>query len=314
MDIAAKSEQVPDYPLDVSMVAFADMAKILSALGNEDALAIFIYAKNGIESSKDAIRALGLTQKKFYSRLKDLIDNKLIEKHEGEYRHTALGEILLEMGLSMEKLLLSKEQLRVLDSIRRSGNISAEKKSQLSKVLSLELPFFQGKSTVTVATSFEEVVQKTIEYLNMAETRVYFASKYFDIRVVEKIMDLLESGVDMHFLSDKMSSFSEVSKMILSMMFNQKMVKTFYGLLKSSEIKYKAIEDLPYTFIIVDGKHSMFEVRKPFTRQFLMAFFFEDEDLSRKLIECFEIIWDTAEPVKMGLLKKGESKDDNYQK
>jgi len=54
--------------------------------------------------------------------------------------------------------------------------------------------------------------------------------------------------------------------------------------------------------------------RKPFTRQFLMAFFFEDEDLSRKLIECFEIIWDTAEPVKMGLLKKGEPKDDNFQK
>lgn len=313
MTTNTESEQIPDYPLDVSMVAFAEMARILSALGNEDALAIFIYAKNGIKSSKDAIRALDLTQKRFYSRLKDLIDNKLIEKHEGEYRHTALGEILLEIGISMEKLLLSKEQLSVLDSIRRSGSISAKKKSQLSKVLSLKLPFFQGKSPVTVATSFEEVVEKTIEYLNMAETRVYLASKYFDIRIVEKIMDLLESGVDMYFLSDKVSSFSDVSKMILSMMFNQKMVKTFYSLLKSLEIKYKAIEDLPYTFVIVDGKHSMFEVRKPFTSQFLMAFFFEDEALSTRLIECFEIIWDAAEPVKTRLLKKSESKDDNSQ-
>lgn len=305
MSSTTKSGETPDYPLDVSMEAFSDMAKILNALGNEDSLAIFLYAKDGISSSKDAIRTLGLTQKRFYTRLKDLIDYKLMEKVEGGYHHTALGEIMCDIGLSMEKLLLNKEQLSLLGSIKKSGKISSEKKTQIAKTLSIELPFLNLNEHFSVITSFDEVVKKTINYLDEAEEEVNFVSLYFDIRVVEKILNLLESGIDMYFISNKDYSLKDISKMVLSMMFNQRMVKSFYDIMKSPDIKYKTLENVPYTFFIVDQKYSMVEIAKPFSKDFFMAFFFEDEFLSKKLREAFDALWNSAEPMNNFFNQKG---------
>ena len=83
MDVSQASEQGTEYSLDVSMDTFTNMVKILNALGNDDALSIFMYTVDGIKSSKQAILELGLTQKRFYSRLKDLIDVGFIEKDGG---------------------------------------------------------------------------------------------------------------------------------------------------------------------------------------------------------------------------------------
>ena len=305
MASTTKSGETPDYPLDVSMEAFSDMAKILNALGNEDSLAIFLYAKDGISSSKDAIRTLGLTQKRFYTRLKDLIDYKLMEKVEGGYHHTALGEIMCDIGLSMEKLLLNKEQLSLMGSIKKSGKISSEKKTQIAKALSIELPFLNLNEHFSVVTSFDEVVKKTISYLDEAEEVVNFVSLYFDIRVVEKILNLLESGIDMYFISNKDYSLKDISKMVLSMMFNQRVIKSFYDVMKSPDLKYKTLENVPYTFFVVDQKYSMVEIAKPISKDFFMAFFFEDEFLSKKLREGFDALWNSAEPMSNFFNQKG---------
>jgi len=155
-----------------------------------------------------------------------------------------------------------------------------------------------------VVTTFDDVVRQTIALLDKAEKRVYFTSKYFDVRVVEKILDLLESGVEMYFITPRGKSVKDISKMILSMMFNPGMVKNFYKFLNSSDINYRTVESLPYTFIIVDHKFSMFEVAKPFEKQFLMAFFFEDDILSEKLVESFYILWDAGESVTRQLDKR----------
>ncbi len=85
MGIATETEHIPDHLVGTSVAAFGSMVEILDALGNQDALSIFIYVEKGMTSSKLAIQELGLTQKRFYSRLKELIEVGLIEKNAGGY-------------------------------------------------------------------------------------------------------------------------------------------------------------------------------------------------------------------------------------
>jgi len=295
MDIAAESEQVPDYPLDVSMAAFADMAKILSALGNEDALAIFIYAKNGIESSKDAIRVLGLTQKKFYSRLKDLIDNKLIEKNEGMYRHTALGEILLKMGLSMEELIINKDKLSILNKLNKTKNISEKERKQLMQIFSLDIlsPFKE----VQIISSFEELVLITTDMIKICEKELLLATQYIDNRVINEGLNALNRGVIGRIIVSKMDQFSRAFKILLSLITNPKQIAVFTSLLKSSEIQIKCI-NLPYTFIIADDEKCIVEIIDLTTSDFKFAMFFQNITITNKMKEMFESYWEKAEDLK----------------
>jgi len=300
MDIATESEQVPEYPLDVSMVAFVDIAKILSVLGNEDALAIFIYTKNGINSSKDAIRTLGLTQKRFYSRLKDLIDNRLIEKYEGEYRHTALGDILLEMGLSMEKLILSKEQLKVLDSIRKSGKFSESKTNQIAKALSIELPIFKDSGKVKMLDAYSSLIEEILELINASEKYVYLVSKYTDARVVNALLRAKNKGIEMRFLGEKPAIKDSLNA--LKIMLSPQNMKAF--LTFSSEFKtiLRLTPSLLFSFIVIDDRYTIVEIPNPtkanppnIEEAFYLAFYFENEKVSKKIARIFFDMWEQAD-------------------
>jgi len=68
-----------------------EVAPIFRVLSNPDAIKILYCAGDGIEHSTYTIEELGLSQKRYYTRLKALIDSGLIKKKEGFYRQTALG-------------------------------------------------------------------------------------------------------------------------------------------------------------------------------------------------------------------------------
>jgi hypothetical protein len=55
--------------------------------------------------------------------------------------------------------------------------------------------------------------------------------------------------------------------------------------------------ELPYTFLIVDGRQSMIEVPKPFTDVYTLSIFFENEQFSMKLMENFDLLWDNASEI-----------------
>ena len=57
--------------LDDPMVeTFAELEQIFSATSSVDAIKIFYAAKDGIDSSTQAIKKLGMTQKRYYTHLK----------------------------------------------------------------------------------------------------------------------------------------------------------------------------------------------------------------------------------------------------
>ncbi len=295
MSVAQTSDQTPDYPLNISMEAFADMAKILNALGNEDALAIFIYSREGISSSKDAIRVLGLTQKRFYSRLKDLIDTNLIEKEEGEYRHTALGKIICDMGLSMEKLLLNKDKLTILNQLSKAKNLTMEEKQDLMDMFSINVG--SSSDEVSLISSFEELVSITVKLIQNSESMMALATQYIDNRVIDEGFRAYERGVKGRVMVSQLDQITRTMKVLLQLLANPGQMNSFLKFLKSAGLQIRRIQ-LPYTFIIIDEKECIIEIKDQITDIFKFALHIKNEDLSKKLLEVFDSFWENAEDLK----------------
>ena len=298
MTTIQESTPIPDYPLDVSMEAFADMANIMSALGNEDALAIFLYAKNGIHSSKDAIRTLTLTQKKFYTRLKDLLDNKLIEKMEGTYSHTSLGSIMFNMWESLQGLLVNKEKLEVLETIRRSSNISPENTKQIMEALKIDLSYEKTELGVVpykikMVETYEALSEGLIEEVEKASKSIYFASKYTDEKVVEATISALQRNVNVSLLCEKMSISQGVQ--VLKMLLSPKSISTFGNFIKEYSHIIKQTSKLVNSFIIIDEKIAIVEIPHPTRNRFHLGFIFENPDVCTKLVKIFRNMWENSE-------------------
>jgi predicted transcriptional regulator len=283
--------QTSGYPLDVSMEAFPDIVNILNALGNEDALALFLYAKNGIMSSKHAIRELRLTQKRYYSRLKDLLDNNLIEKIEGEYIYTALGSIMYNLGMTMEGALLNKDKLRIMNQLNKAKNISDKERKELMELFSIEELAGESVSKIKLVDTFEEAVHNVLDLMENAKKSIRFCSKYSDIRVSQACLKAMERGVDTYFIVGDQDQFEYAFNLIKPMITNPKYLKMILQFLKSPQMNIRYI-DIPYTFLIIDEMKSMIEIPKPFTNTFSLSIFFDDEILSSRMVENFNILWE----------------------
>jgi len=276
------------------MTAFAELVKILNALGNEDALAIFLYTNNGISSSKEAIQTLGLTQKRFYSRLKDLIDNKLVEKVEGEYRHTALGRILCDLGLSLEELLINKEKLEIINQLNRA-NISEKEREDLMNLFSIDS--IDTTSDIKIISSFEELVSKTVDMIQKAKRSVLLATQYIDHRVIDTSFHAVERGVKIKGIISQADNFTQVMKIVFSLMTNPKQATFLTKFLNSDDFQTRFTK-IPYTFLTVDSKDSIIEIKNPVTDQYEFALIINNEVYSRKMESIFNSLWDTASDIK----------------
>ncbi len=164
MGIATETEYIPDHLVGTSVAAFDSMVEILDALGNQDALSIFIYVEKGMTSSKFAIQELGLTQKRFYSRLKELIDVGLIEKNDGEYQYTTLGRVFSKIGYSLLDILENKEQFELLERLRNSSNLSSSDVTKITSVVSKGSADVSGIFNMIFLSEKQEIVEAIPSY------------------------------------------------------------------------------------------------------------------------------------------------------
>ena len=69
---------------------------IYSALSKKDSFVIFCLASTGIEASTRVLEQYEFSRKRYYVRLKQLIDIGLVQKEGRFYKHTALGKMVYE--------------------------------------------------------------------------------------------------------------------------------------------------------------------------------------------------------------------------
>jgi hypothetical protein len=106
-------------------------------------------------------------------------------------------------------------------------------------------------------------------------------------------MNAMERGVDTYFVVGDQDQFEYAFKLIKPMITNPTYLKMILQFLKSPQMNIKYI-DIPYTFLIVDGTKSMIEIPKPFTNTFSLSIFFDDEVLSKRMVENFDILWENG--------------------
>lgn len=274
-----------------------EMEGILSSLANEDALKIFQAAKDGITSSTQIIKDFGLTQKRYYTRLRELIKVGLLEKNESEYQHTLLGKMLFETLVKrLEQVLTNRDRLDLIDKLQRSPSISFKEREQIAATISKDeiLGFTDlfGVKPVKVAKTYEELVEAVSSLIEKAEEEIFFASRYTDVRVSEPILGAFRRGVKFSFLDGDKSNLSNRMQILRLILTNPTMVKNLFEFMNSGiSVKYV---DLPYSFIVVDKKYAGVELINPINEKFIFATFFESEVLSRKLIQMFKTLNESA--------------------
>jgi DNA-binding MarR family transcriptional regulator len=288
---------------DPQTEAFTEMENVFSAAANIDAIKIFYAAKNGISNSTEAIKELDLTQKRYYTHLKRLIEAGLIEKDDGAYRYTTLGKISYKLGEAFTNAISQRDRLDLVDRLTKAKNITLEETEEIMRAILKDTNIVPGErisdllGPVRMSDTWDKVVQDVVEYIDDAQEEVYFATQYLDMKVVESLLKAAQRNVHMKFLVGELKNVnSAVHVLLKSLLTNHKQLKFLFNFVKSPELQIRHVE-LPYTFVIVDGKYSMVEVAQPYTKSFSLAFFFHNEKLSERLKESFETLWENASEV-----------------
>jgi predicted transcriptional regulator len=280
------------------------MVRILDALGHEDALAIFMYAERRIKSSKLAIEELGLTQKRFYSRLKELIEVGLVEKSEGEYRYTTFGNIFFKIGFSLLEMLENREQIELLEKIRVSSSLPNSEVDKIHSVVSksfrdmsglFDMVFLSGKQRkVEVLPSYERLVERIVEEIKVSKEEILLATRYIDNKVIDSMFKAQTKSIKSKVIMAKENLEDKVNK--LQLMLSPGMVMSLLEYLNDPDLDDLVRDgNVPFSFCIMDGKHCFFELPSMGNHDFSIAFFVDDEEIGERFTKMFNTLWESAE-------------------
>jgi len=277
---------------------------LFKAFSNEDAIKIFLYARNGIPSSTEAIKHLGMSQKRYYSRLKMLLDINLLEKVEGCYVYTAIGQVMQKMGLSLMELLKNQDRIELILNLSKSDSLSREERSQINRLLmdNSEIKLFLDQmitsdtyDKIEKISNYGELVDKINEEITSAKKFVYIATIYFEPLVMDAVLKLKKKGVMMKCLMSKKTMSKKMTK--LRMLLSPKVILNIFDMMSSysnvADIYREA--DLPFSFCIIDNEKCFFEFPNIGDSEFSLAFYLVENRTSERFSKFFEQIWESTQ-------------------
>jgi len=276
---------------------------IFSTFANLDTMRIFLLAEKGISNSSKAIKELDLTPKRYYSRLKGLIDCKVIEKVDGKYVYTPTGQVLAKMGLSLIEILNNEDRITLLLNLSESNALTLEERDKINEFVVDNFnighiigPILNGKSlnSVEKILSYDELVRRINEELDTVEKSIYLATTYFDPVVGEKGMLKTYTGVKTKILMSRKTMSKKMTK--LRMLLSPKSLFNVIEMMRKvpDMSNFYRETDLQFSFIIVDEKRCIFEFPNIIEDEFTIAFFLCDKNISKRFIDLFNNLWEKA--------------------
>ena len=207
--------------------------RIYSALANRDSLLIFNLAAEGIEGSLSMLGKYRLSKKRYYTRLKELVGLGLLQKQEGEYRHTALGTLVYENEVQgLKRILLSRSSIEVLQSLKSHtrdpeglgvvDSISRELLKELESRLGLS-----GLRPVRLFRSWDELVSEVAQFIDGMRSDLYVATRYVDFRTTESALRGASRGCRINIIHSSRGGLSTKLQVLGNLMGNPKALNTF---------------------------------------------------------------------------------------
>jgi len=269
------------------------ITSLFKVLSKPDALKLFIHTSDGIGNSTYAIEELNLTSKKYYARLRELVDIGLVRKLDSVYRQTALGRMIYDRFLpAMRKAVDAREELEFIVGLEGLEMENGVRKSILEE---LGIPIFANSTKVRLLGNYEALVIEVIDLCDSAEESIILASNYFDSRVMEATFRAAGRGMNTRIITGKNGFSSRLQQ--LRMMLSQDFMKIVIGLF-SKEIELEnfiKVVDITYSFCVVDNYRSVFEFYNPVGEGFIAAFAVEDRKVGETLLDLFEQFWKIGE-------------------
>jgi len=115
------------------------LANILSAISNENALAVFKTIAD-TKGDTDVLRTkLNISRKQYYSRMSGLLKAGLVKRKNGRYSLTIFGELVYDAAMTLEKAFNNNNywRLKAIDSFEiapgqgQSHELSIEERNKI---------------------------------------------------------------------------------------------------------------------------------------------------------------------------------------
>ena len=275
----------------------AQVMEVLSVLSKNDALTIFLMANEGIRSELDTPTKIGLTKKQYYTRLKQLVDLGLVEKHRESYTQTAFGKVVYQkhiVGLSNN--IKNSKYLQMVDVLKANPKFNEKDIMELiSKVepqINIDLrESFNNNSTV--ASSYEDMVRKILEMIEFAQSEIILVTRFQNDLIVNSILKKAGAGIKVKVLADinLVENYFEKEMSIKSDKNKNERENVVANPYYPSKIDRKYVK-VPFCTIVVDNKYVGLEiVDLSELKKFKMAIFVEDKSLASAIMLLFNNLW-----------------------
>lgn len=270
-----------------------ELVELFKVLSKPEAHRILFLAKNGISNSTSAMQELNISQKVYYDRLGGLVEVGLVDKIDGVYRQTPIGEIICSRFLpAMGGAYEIREKLGLLESLE--GTTYEQK---LRKVFAddLEILEFMGPAKVKMIDDYESMVIDVIDMCDEAERSIMLASNYFDVRVMEATFRSLDRGVTNRIIAGKQSLSSKFQRlaMMLSLRFSKVLINVFTNFVNLED--FVRFTELDFSFCVVDGHRSMVIISNLVHEKYVVAFSIDDRGVAKRLADLYEELWEMGD-------------------
>jgi len=269
------------------------ITSLFKVLSKPDALRLFFHTVDGIKNSTYAIDELDLTPKKYYARLRELVEIGLVRKSGSVYGQTALGRMIYDRFLpSISKAVDARDELEFLVGLEGLEMENGVRKSILEE---LGIPIFTDSANLKVLRDYEALTIEVIDLFDSAEESIILASNHLDIRVLDANFRSMNRGVKNSFIigRDILSSKLQQLKMMLSPKLTMAMIKLASNPIDMNEIA--RVTDIPFSFCVVDGYINIVEISNAPNISFITAFYVKNSGLGKKLANLFETLWKAGE-------------------
>jgi predicted transcriptional regulator len=287
------------------------LTELLGILSKKDALTIFLLSKDGLKAEADTPQKIGLTRKQYYTRLKQLVDNGLIDKAGDVYMHTTLGTFVYKKHL-LEMLghVRNAKQMEMVDTLKRTKQFSED-----------DITDFVGKITgaslqtsvipqVRFSTSYEQMVSDVIEQIQFCKSEILLASRFQNDLIINNLLRKAGSGVNVKLIVDKeiIRNYARNTEEKLRVNDRNSIERLMVALNPHYPVApnmIRKLSNIPFCVLIIDRERVGVEIIDRLeSDKFKYVFFVKDKAFAEEVRKIFETFWTNAEEDNVGTLQK----------
>jgi predicted transcriptional regulator len=274
---------------------------VLSVLSKDDALTIFLMANEGIRSELDTPTKIGLTKKQYYTRLKQLVDLGLVEKHRESYAQTAFGRVVYQKHiLGLSNNIKNSKYLQMVDVLKANPKFNEKDILALVSKVEPEISFDLQESfnkNSTVVSSYEDMVRKILEMTEFAQNEILLVTRFQNDLIINSILKKASSGISVRILADTgmVKEYFENESEIINDKNKTERVKVVSNPFYPSKANRRYTK-VPFCLLVVDKKHlglEITDITEP--GKFKTAIFTDDPILSSSMISYFDNLWQKSD-------------------